>query len=282
MTEQNGDQVNETTNRNGDTEAGDQSSVRVEPALRTGKVAVVTGAGRGIGKAVSLALLDAGWRVAVAGRTPEPLAELATSAAEPDRCLAVPTDVTDEESVAALFARVEQAFGRVDLLVNNAGAFGRSAPVTELTLAEWQAAVDVNLTGSWLCARAAFALMQRQQPRGGRIINNGSISAQVPRPESTPYAATKHAITGLTKALLLEGRAHDIAVCQIDIGNAATELTAGFATGTKQANGTLLAEPTMDVAHVASTVVHMASLPAEANIPFVTVMATHMPLFGRG
>lgn len=244
------------------------------------RIAVVTGAGRGIGRAVSRALMAAGWTVVAAGRTLAPLEELLAHA--PAGGLAVPTDVTDPDQVEALFAEVERVYGRVDLLFNNAGAFGRSAPITELSVAEWQAAVAVNLTGSWLCARAAFALMQRQEPRGGRIINNGSISAQVPRPESTPYAATKHAITGLTKALLLEGRAHDIAVCQIDIGNAATELTAGFATGTKQANGTFLAEPTMDVAQVASTVVHMASLPLSANIPFVTVMATHMPLFGRG
>ncbi|MEI2812017.1 MAG: SDR family oxidoreductase [Nocardioides sp.] len=256
-------------------------SVSTDHADTGTRVAVVTGAGRGIGRAVSLALADEGWTVVVAGRSPEPLADLAAAAPE-GRVLPVPTDVTGEASVAALFEQVESTFGRVDLLFNNAGAFGRSAPITELSLAEWQATVEVNLTGSWLCARAAFALMQRQRPHGGRIINNGSISAQVPRPDSTPYAATKHAITGLTKALLLEGRAHDIAVCQIDIGNAATELTAGFSAGTKQANGSVLAEPTMDVSHVASTVVHMASLPAEANIPFVTVMATHMPLFGRG
>jgi NAD(P)-dependent dehydrogenase (short-subunit alcohol dehydrogenase family) len=228
-----------------------------------------------------LALAEAGWTVVAAGRSLEPLTDLVAGAPE-GRVLPVPTDVTDEASVAALFEFVETTFGLVDLLFNNAGAFGRSAPITELSLAEWQATLDVNLTGSWLCARAAFALMQRQRPRGGRIINNGSISAQVPRPDSTPYAATKHAITGLTKALLLEARTHDIAVCQIDIGNAATELTKGFSAGTKQANGSMLAEPTMDVSHVASTVLHLSSLPAEANIPFVTVMATHMPLFGRG
>ncbi len=243
-------------------------------------VAVITGAGSGIGRAVSLALLEAGWSVVAAGRTPEPLATLADGA--PDRVLPVPTDVTDPEQVDHLFAEVERAFGRLDLLFNNAGSFGRSAPITELTPREWRAAVDVNLTGSWLCARAAFAVMQRQTPRGGRIINNGSISAQVPRPESTSYAATKHAITGLTKALILEGRAHDIAVGQLDIGNAATELTAGFATGAKQANGSVLAEPTMDVRQVADLVVHLAGLPLTANVPFATIMATHMPLFGRG
>ncbi|MFZ2503992.1 MAG: SDR family oxidoreductase [Nocardioides sp.] len=244
----------------------------------TPRVALVTGAGRGIGRAVAEGLLADGWTVVAAGRTLAPLQEVVADGTG----LAIAADVGDEASVAQLFAEIEERFGRLDLLFNNAGTFGRAAPVTELTLDDWDACIRVNLTGAWLCARAAFALMQRQRPGGGRIINNGSISAQVPRPHSTPYAATKHAITGLTKALSLEGRAHDIAVCQVDIGNAATDMTTGFAAGVLQADGRVAAEPTMSVDNVVATIRYMAGLPLEANAAFVTVMATHMPLLGRG
>ncbi|MGH3762535.1 SDR family oxidoreductase [Actinophytocola sp.] len=238
-------------------------------------IAVVTGGGSGLGRMIATALLDAGDRVVVAGRTRSSLESVA--GADP-----VVTDVTSAESVAALFDHVRSRYGRLDLLVNNAGVFGPGVPVPSVSEEDWQAVVDTNLTGSFRCARAAFGLMAEQDPRGGRIINNGSVSAQVPRPNAVAYTATKHAITGLTKALALEGRAHDIAVSQIDIGNAATELTAGFAAGTLQADGSLRPEPTMDARHVGELVVHMARLPRSANVQFVTLMATTMPLLGRG
>jgi len=246
------------------------------------RVAVVTGAGSGIGRAVALALAHAGWSLALAGRRAEPLAETAAAAGAPD-ALCVTTDVTDEDEVGALFTAVRERFGRLDLLFNNAGTFGPGGvPVEELAAADWRAVVDVNLTGAFLCAQAAYRLMKEQDPQGGRIINNGSISAHAPRPHSVAYTATKHAVTGLTKSLALDGRPYRIACGQIDIGNAATEMTERMRTGTLQANGELAVEPVMAAADVARTVVHMAELPLEANIPFLTVMATDMPYVGRG
>jgi len=245
------------------------------------KVALVTGAGTGIGKAVALALLAAGYRVVLAGRRIEPLQAVAATA-EAGRALAVATDVGRPESVDALFAAIGQAFGRLDVLFNNAGVSSPRASFEDLTAAQWQNVVDINLTGSFLCAQGAFRLMKAQSPRGGRIINNGSISAHAPRPNSAPYTSTKHAITGLTKAISLDGRKYDIACGQIDIGNALTELSARMATGVPQANGEIAIEPMMDVREVADAVVHMASLPLSTNIPFMTIMATKMPFVGRG
>jgi len=248
-----------------------------------GKVAIITGAGTGIGKAVALALLKQGYSVALAGRRAEPLDKaIAESAAGASRTLAVPTDVGNPESVRALFAKTREKFGRLDLLFNNAGIAAPGKPLEELTYEQWKAVVDTNLTGAFLCTQEAFRIMKSQDPRGGRIINNGSISAHAPRPNSAPYTSTKHAITGLTKSTSLDGRKYDIACGQIDIGNALTELAANFAKGVPQANGSIAVEPLMDVAHVASTVVHMAGLPLEANVQFVTVMATKMPFIGRG
>ncbi|AJF64903.1 3-oxoacyl-ACP reductase [Streptomyces vietnamensis] len=245
-------------------------------------IAVVTGAGSGIGRSVALALAAAGWSVALAGRRAEALEETAASLPTGD-FLAVPTDVTSEEEVAALFTAVRDRWGRVDLLFNNAGTFaGGGVPVEDLDPATWRAVVDVNLTGAFLCAQAAFRAMKEQDPQGGRIINNGSISAHVPRPHSIAYTATKHAMTGLTKSLSLDGRPYRIACGQIDIGNAATEMTARMQTGILQADGQLAVEPVMDAADVAATVVHMAALPLEANVQFATVMATTMPYIGRG
>jgi NAD(P)-dependent dehydrogenase (short-subunit alcohol dehydrogenase family) len=245
-------------------------------------IAVVTGAGSGIGRSVARALAKAGWSVALAGRRKAPLEE--TAAALPaGRGLVVPTDVTSSEQVTALFEAVRGRFGRVDLLFNNAGTFaGGGTPVEDLDPATWRAIVDVNLTGAFLCAQAAFRTMKEQSPQGGRIINNGSISAHVPRPHSIGYTATKHALTGLTKSLSLDGRPYRIACGQIDIGNAATDMTARMAAGVLQANGETAAEPLMDAADVAATVVHMAGLPLEANVQFATVMATTMPYIGRG
>jgi len=247
-----------------------------------GKVAVVTGAGSGIGKATALALLAADWRVALAGRRPEVLLEVAAESGAGLRALPVPTDVTRPDSVAALFAAVKQDFGRVDLLFNNAGINVRGKLFEDLTYEDWTGVVDVNLTGMFLCAQAAFRLMLDQDPRGGRIINNGSISAHVPRPDSAPYTATKHAVTGLTKSISLDGRKYDIACGQIDIGNALTGFTAGMTVGVKQAGGDIAPEPMMDVQQVAQGVVHMAELPLEANVQFMTIMATKMPFIGRG
>jgi NAD(P)-dependent dehydrogenase (short-subunit alcohol dehydrogenase family) len=241
-------------------------------------IAVVTGAGSGIGRAAAQALLEDGWSVVVAGRREAPLQETLGASSEG---LAVPTDVTDPASVAALFTATLQRHGRVDLLFNNAG-MGLSAPIAEVELDDWKRVVDTNLTGSFLCAQAAFRAMAAQEPRGGRIINNGSLSAYVPRPFGIAYNATKHAVTGLTKSLSLEGRAHDIACGQIDIGNASTDMTQRMSGGVPQADGSLLAEPTMDVAHVGRAVAHMASLPLDANVQFMTVMATKMPFIGRG
>ncbi|MFF3762618.1 SDR family oxidoreductase [Streptomyces sp. NPDC001922] len=246
------------------------------------RVAVVTGAGSGIGRAVVRALAADGWAVALAGRRAAALAETARLADADGQVLAVPTDVTRPAEVTELFRAAAGRFGRVDLLFNNAGGFGPAVPLEELAYADWQSVVDTNLTGAFLCAQAAFRQMGNQDPRGGRIINNGSVSAHAPRPDSVAYTATKHAMTGLTKSLSLDGRKHRIACGQIDIGNAATEMTEAMRTGTRQADGTLAAEPVMDAADVARTVLHMASLPLEANVQFATVMATTMPYIGRG
>jgi NADP-dependent 3-hydroxy acid dehydrogenase YdfG len=246
--------------------------------MADGGVAVVTGAGSGLGRVVARALLDAGYRVALAGRRRDRLEETATG----DAVLAVPTDVGDEASVDALFAAVRERWGRVDLLFNNAGTFGPSRTIDEIPVAEWTATVQTNLTGAFLCARAAFATMRAQDPQGGRIVNNGSISAHAPRPGSAAYTATKHAITGLTKSISLDGRPFGIACGQIDIGNAATDMTAGIATGAAQADGRIMAEPTFDARHVADAVLYMAGLPLGANVQFLTITATAMPFIGRG
>jgi NAD(P)-dependent dehydrogenase (short-subunit alcohol dehydrogenase family) len=250
-----------------------------------GKVAIVTGAGSGIGRASALALLGEGYQVVLAGRRPEALAETAARAEQagaPGRALAVPTDVTDEVSVRALFEATRRAFGRLDVLFNNAGAGAPPVPIEDLTFEQWRRVVEVNLTGPFLCTREAFRSMKEQRPRGGRIINNGSISAHTPRPNSAPYTSTKHAITGLTKSTALDGRRYSIACGQIDIGNAGTEMTARMKDGVPQADGSLAPEPTMDVDHVARAVVYMAGLPLDANVLFMTVMATTMPFVGRG
>jgi NAD(P)-dependent dehydrogenase (short-subunit alcohol dehydrogenase family) len=247
-----------------------------------GRVAIITGAGRGIGKATALAFLRDGYRVALAGRHSSTLDATAAESGAGDRALVIPADVTDPAAVDALFDGVRQAFGRLDVLFNNAGTGARPVPIDELTVDEWRHVVATNLTGAFLCARAAFRRMKDQDPRGGRIINNGSISAHAPRPSSAPYTATKHAITGLTKSLSLDGRPHDIACGQIDIGNALTEMTARMAGGVPQADGSVRPEPAIDVAHVASAVLHMASLPLDANVQFMTIMATKMPFIGRG
>ncbi|MGW6942901.1 SDR family oxidoreductase [Streptomyces xanthophaeus] len=250
---------------------------------RVKKTAVVTGAGSGIGRSVALALAGAGWAVAVAGRRREPLEETAREAGPDADVLCVPADVSDPQDVAALFAAVHGRYGRLDLLFNNAGTFGPGGvPLEDISYEAWRSVVDVNLTGSFLCAQAAFRQMKVQDPQGGRIINNGSISAHVPRPNSVAYTATKHAMTGLTKSLSLDGRPYRIACGQIDIGNAATEMTERMQSGILQANGQLAVEPVMDAADVARTVLHMAELPLEANVQFATVMATAMPYIGRG
>jgi NAD(P)-dependent dehydrogenase (short-subunit alcohol dehydrogenase family) len=247
------------------------------------KVAIVTGAGSGIGRAVALGLLDEGYAVVLAGRRAAQLEETVDHAAShAARALAVPTDVADPVSVRALFDAARNAFGRLDVLFNNAGMTTRGIPLEELTVEQWKSVVDVNLTGAFLCTQQAFLLMKDQHPRGGRIINNGSISAYSPRPHSAPYTATKHAITGLTKSTSLDGRRFDIACGQIDIGNAATDMTATFATGVQQANGQVAVEPRLDVSHVVHAVLYMASLPLDANVQFLTVMATKMPFIGRG
>jgi NAD(P)-dependent dehydrogenase (short-subunit alcohol dehydrogenase family) len=247
------------------------------------KVAIVTGAGTGIGKAAATALLHDGYRVVLAGRRNELLQQaIAEAAAPPGAALAVPTDVSDPASVRALFARTREAYGRLDLLFNNAGTGAPGVNLEDLTVDQWKSVVDINLTGVFLCIQEAFRLMKSQDPRGGRIINNGSISAHAPRPNSAPYTATKHAITGLTKSASLDGRKYDIACGQIDIGNAHTEMAARMAKGVPQANGQIAPEPLMDVAHVASAILYLASLPLEANVQFLTVMATKMPFVGRG
>jgi NAD(P)-dependent dehydrogenase (short-subunit alcohol dehydrogenase family) len=247
------------------------------------RVALVTGAGTGVGRAAALALLGDGWKVVLAGRRAEPLQQvIAEAKAEAGRALAVTTDVTDPDSVAALFDRTEKTFGRLDLLFNTAGVGAPPVNLEELTLAQWQAAVNTNLTGPFLCTQHAFRIMKRQTPRGGRIINNGSVSAHVPRRNSTPYSATKHALTGLTRSLSLDGREFDIACGQIDIGNAATTRNEDTARGRLQATGRVEAEARIDVNDVARGVAYMASLSLEANVQFMTVMATKMPYIGRG
>ena len=247
-----------------------------------GKVALVTGAGSGIGRAVALALESAGYSLVLAGRRARELEKTVALATPSSRILAVPTDVSKPEAVQALFARTKEAFGRLDVLFNNAGTGAPGVPMEELTYEQWSAVVGVNLTGAFLCAQAAIRLMKSQSPRGGRIINNGSISAHAPRPNSAPYTATKHAITGLTKCISLDGRKYDIACGQIDIGNAATEMTERMSAGVPQANGTTMVEPRTDVRHVAEAVLYMANLPLDANVQFMTVMATQMPFVGRG
>ena len=247
-----------------------------------GKVAIVTGAGSGIGRATALALLDAGYAVVLAGRRPDALQRTAADAGPSARSLVVPSDVTDPASVHALFESTVKNFGRLDLLFNNAGSGAPAVPLEDLTIEQWRKVVDVNLTGAFLCTQAAIRIMKSQSPRGGRIINNGSISATTPRPNSAPYTATKHAIAGLTKSTALDGRAFDIACGQIDVGNAETDLTARMKAGIAQPNGSTLAEPTIDPVHVARAVVHMASLPLDANVLHMTIMATKMPFVGRG
>ncbi|GAA0419572.1 3-oxoacyl-ACP reductase [Acrocarpospora corrugata] len=247
--------------------------------MTAGGIAVVTGAGSGIGRVVSRALLNAGYGVALAGRRAEALRE---TAQDHPGALVTPTDVTDPDSVAALFHAVRERWGRVDLLFNNAGTFGPPGAVDEISLADWRRTVDVNLTGTFLCAHHAVALMKEQRPQGGRIINNGSISAHTPRPASVAYTAGKHALTGLTKSISLDGRPHQIACGQIDIGNAATEMTGGMALGVAQADGTQAVEPTFDPAHVAEAVLFMANLPLDTNVLFLTITATGMPFVGRG
>ena len=248
------------------------------------KVAVVTGAGSGIGKASALALLKAGYSVALAGRRAELLEQAVaeSGAGAGARALAVPTDVAKPADVTALFAKTKEKFGSVDVLFNNAGTNAPGILFEDLTYEKWQAVVDVNLTGMFLCAQAAFRIMKSQTPRGGRIINNGSISAHAPRPDSAPYTCTKHAVTGLTKCISLDGRKYDIACGQIDVGNAMTELAARMSKGVKQANGEVAVEAMMDVKEVANAVVHMADLPLATNIQFITIMATKMPFVGRG
>ena len=248
-----------------------------------GKVAIVTGGGTGIGKRTSLALLQEGYSVALAGRRLEPLQTTVTEAGTSgSRALIVQTDVGDPDSVRALFSRTIETFGRLDVLFNNAGTGAPPIPLEDLTYEQWKAVVDVNLTGAFLCTQEAFKIMKSQKPMGGRIINNGSISAHTPRPDSAPYTATKHAITGLTKSTALDGRKYNIACGQIDIGNAATDMAARMRDGILQADGSVRVEPTMDTDHVANAVVYMANLPLETNVQFMTVMATKMPYIGRG
>ena len=248
-----------------------------------GKVAVVTGGGTGVGRAAALALAGEGFAVVLSGRRPEPLKEVASEVGSTGgRAIAVPTDVTDPESIRALFTRTVEVFGRLDLLFNNAGMGAPAIPLEDLSVEQWRAVVDTNLTGTFLCTQEAFRIMKSQSPRGGRIINNGSISAHTPRPFSSPYTSTKHAITGLTKSTALDGRAYDIACGQIDIGNAETDMTARMARGVAQPNGTTMTEPTMAVENVGRAIAYMATLPPDANALFLTVMATKMPFVGRG
>ncbi|MEO8484753.1 MAG: SDR family oxidoreductase [Betaproteobacteria bacterium] len=249
--------------------------------MNASKIAIVTGAGTGIGRAVTLALARHGWKVALAGRRREPLDAVAAEAPA-GTTRVVPTDVASAASVKALFDETVHAWSRVDFLFNNAGVGAPPIPLEDLSVEQWKNVVDINLTGAFLCTQQAFRVMKTQSPRGGRIVNNGSISAHAPRPNSAPYTATKHAITGLTKSSSLDGRKYDIACGQIDIGNAATEMAARMATGVPQANGEIAIEPLMDVAHVGDAVLHMAELPLAANIQFLTIMATKMPFVGRG
>jgi len=246
------------------------------------KIAIVTGAGSGIGKSVALTLLKDGYSVALAGRRKDALEQAAKESGAGARALAVPTDVSDPQSVKALFARTKETFGRLDLLFNNAGVNAPGILLEDLTVEQWRNVVDINLSGMFFCIQEAFRMMKDQNPRGGRIINNGSISAHAPRPNSAPYTSTKHAVTGLTKSASLDGRKYDIACGQIDIGNALTEMAARMTKGVPQANGEIKVEPTMDVQRVADAVLHMASLPLDTNMQFVTIMATKMPFVGRG
>lgn len=249
----------------------------------TNRIALVTGAGSGIGKRTSLLFWEAGYSVVIAGRRIEPLKQMVEEAGVPDaRALVMSTDVSDPQAVSALFAATEDKFGRLDVLFNNAGVGAAAVPLEDLSYEAWRTVLDTCVTGTFLCTQHAFRMMKRQNPRGGRIINNGSISAHTPRPNSAPYTAAKHAITGLTKSTALDGRAFDINCGQIDIGNAATEMTAGMKNGALQANGTVAVEPTIDVDHAAQAVLYMANLPLDVNVPFMTVMATGMPFMGRG
>ncbi|HLO93472.1 MAG TPA: SDR family oxidoreductase [Burkholderiaceae bacterium] len=260
----------------------DPSPLPADSPASPARIALITGAGSGIGRAAALGLAQAGWQLVLVGRREETLRETQAAAPEPARCLVHPCNVADAGAVKSLFTEIEQRFGRLDLLFNNAGLGAPPLPVDELSFEQWQTVVDVNLTGSFLCAQAAFGLMKRQQPRGGRIVNNGSISAHTPRPNSAPYTATKHAITGLTKALSLDGRDFDICVGQIDIGNAATEMARPMQQGVRQAHGGIAVEATMDVQHVADALVQLAQLPLSVNVPFMTLMANRMPYIGRG
>ena len=247
------------------------------------KVAIITGAGSGIGEATALALLAEGYSVALAGRRKDQLERVAAAAgAAKSRALVVPTDVADPGSIRNLFARTKEAFGRLDLLFNNAGIGAPAIPMEDLTYEQWKAVVDINLTGSFICTQEAIKIMKAQDPRGGRIINNGSISAHAPRPNSVAYTSTKHAVTGLTKCISLDGRKDDITASQIDIGNALTDLAARMASGVPQADGSVKPEPLMDVKHVGEAVLHMANLPLDVNVQFMTIMATKMPFVGRG
>jgi NAD(P)-dependent dehydrogenase (short-subunit alcohol dehydrogenase family) len=262
--------------------ATENDSSTTEAAAMATKVALVTGAGSGIGRAVAGAFLRAGYTVALAGRRADALEQTSAQVTGGGRALIIPTDVTDPSAVRGLFDRVVSEAGRLDVLFNNAGGGAPPVPLEELTLAQWQTVVDVNLNGTFYCIQQAFRVMKAQDPRGGRIINNGSISAHAPRPNSAPYTATKHAVTGLTKAAALDGRQHNVVVGQIDIGNAATPMTERMQQGVLQANGTTAPEPVMDVNLVADAVLHMASLPLDANVLFMTIMATRMPFVGRG
>jgi NAD(P)-dependent dehydrogenase (short-subunit alcohol dehydrogenase family) len=246
------------------------------------RVAIVTGAGTGIGKSAALALLKDGYSVGLVGRRKELLDKTAADSAARERALVLPADLTKPENVKALFARVKDSWGRLDVLFNNAGMGAPAIPMEDLTYEQWKAVVDINLNAMFLCSQEAIRIMKSQQPKGGRIINNGSISAHAPRPYSVPYTATKHAVTGLTKCISLDGRRDDIAASQIDIGNAATEMTERMTKGVPQPNGSTLVEPRMDVAHVGSAVLYMANLPLDANVQFMTIMATKMPFVGRG
>jgi NAD(P)-dependent dehydrogenase (short-subunit alcohol dehydrogenase family) len=250
--------------------------------MAAARVALVTGAGTGIGKAAALALLREGYRVALAGRRPERLQATAAESGSADRTLVVAADVSDPAAVRALFARTKEAFGRLDVLFNNAGVNVPGVPLEDVTYEQWKQVVDVNLTGMFLCTQEAFRLMKAQEPRGGRIINNGSLAAHVPRPHSAPYTATKHAVTGLSRSTSLDGRPYDIACSQIDVGNARTDLSARMAKGVPQANGSVAAEPLMDVEHVGRAVAYLAGLPLDVSVPFMTIMATKMPFVGRG
>jgi NADP-dependent 3-hydroxy acid dehydrogenase YdfG len=246
------------------------------------RVAVVTGAGTGIGRAVALAMLADGYRVGLVGRRRDPLEKIAQAAGSLDTILVLPADVGNPEAVKSVFAELKSAWGRLDVLFNNAGTNAPAIPMEDLSYEQWKAVVDINLTGMFLCAQEAIRIMKNQSPKGGRIINNGSLSAHVPRAYSAPYTATKHAVTGLTKCISLDNRKHDIACGQIDIGNAVTEMTERMNHGVPQANGSLAVEPRMDVAHVANSVLYMANLPLDANVQFMTIMATKMPFVGRG